>query len=303
MTALSTIGWLPLQYSADYLITQVLNGIALGMILVLIAFGLSIIFGLMGVVNFAHGEFLLVGTYTALTVFTVSGSFLAALLVAPLVVAVLGALVERFTLRPIYERDILLQLLLTFGLAEIIREVVMIIWGRTGTSFPTPSWADQTLDFAVFNYPMYRLFVIVVAAVIVVAVYLFLTRTDTGLIIRGATADREMVNALGIDVKQTFLVVFAIGSAIAGVAGALIGPLRSAYPTLGIDLIIPAFVVVVVGGLGSLRGSILAGLLIGELMVLTGVVYSPMSNVIIFVFMALLLLVRPRGLFGREVAE
>ncbi|WP_227378152.1 branched-chain amino acid ABC transporter permease [Haladaptatus halobius] len=303
MTALSTISWLPLQVSVNYLLTQLLNGIALGMILVLIAFGLSIIFGLMGVVNFAHGEFLLVGTYVALTVIQITGSFLLGLIAAPIAVALLGAVVERFTLRPIYDRDILLQLLLTFGLAEIIREVVMIIWGRTGTSFPTPSWAVGTLDFTLFTYPMYRLFVISLAALIVVSVYVFLTQTDTGLIIRGATADREMVNALGIDVKQTFLVVFAIGSAIAGIAGALIGPLRSAYPTLGIDLIIPAFVVVVVGGLGSLRGSILAGLLIGELMVLTGVVYSPMSNVIIFVFMALLLLVRPRGLFGREVVE
>lgn len=296
-------GLLPLQMNTNYLITQLLNGIALGMILVLIAFGLSIIFGLMGVVNFAHGEFLLVGTYVALTTFHVTGSFLAALVAAPVMVALLGAAVERFTLRPIYDRDILLQLLLTFGLAEIIRESVMIIWGRTGTSFPTPTWADTTLDFSLFNYPLYRLFVILVGVLIVTSVYVFLTRTDTGLIIRGATADREMVNALGIDVKQTFLLVFALGSAIAGIAGALIGPLRSAYPTLGVDLIIPAFVVVVVGGLGSLRGSIIAGLLIGELMVMTGVIYSPMSNVIIFIFMALLLLVRPRGLFGREVVE
>jgi len=303
MIPLSMVGGLPLQISTGNLLTQLLNGIALGMILVLIAFGLSIIFGLMGVVNFAHGEFLLVGTYMALTVFTMTGSFLAALVVAPIVVAVLGAAVERFTLRPIYDRDILLQLLLTFGLAEIIRELVMVIWGRTGTAFPTPSWAARTLDFGLFTYPMYRIFVIIVGAVIVAAVYIFLTRTDTGLIIRGATADREMVNALGIDVEKTFLLVFAIGSAIAGIAGALIGPLRSAYPTLGVDLIIPAFVVVVIGGLGSLRGSILAGLLIGELMVMTGVVYSPMSNVIIFVFMALVLLVRPRGLFGREVVE
>lgn len=291
---------LPLQLNVDYLLTQVVNGLVLGMILVLIALGLSIIFGIMGIVNFAHGEFLLVGTYVSLSVMTMTGSFVAGLIAAPIVVALLGGVVERLTLRPIYDRDVLLQLLLTFGLAEIIREVVMIIWGRTGTAYPTPGWGNGTIDFGLFAYPRYRLIVILIASVIVVGVYLFLTRTDIGLIIRGATADREMVNALGIDVTKMFLLVFAIGSAIAGVAGALIGPLRSAYPTLGIDLIIPAFVVVVVGGLGSLRGSVLSGLLIGELMVLTGVVNSKMSNVIIFVFMALVLLVRPRGLFGRE---
>lgn len=288
----------PLQ---SYFLTQVFNGLALGMILVLIALGLSIIFGLMGVVNFAHGEFVLVGTYTALTVLTMTESLLLGALAAMVVVAILGGLIERFTLQPIYHRNVLLQLLLTFGLAEIIREGVQIIWGRQPRSFPTPAWGRMQVDLGLFNYPLYRLSVIFMAATIVLGVYLFLTRTDIGLVIRGATADREMVDALGIDVTKMFFLVFILGSAIAGVAGALIGPMRSAYPLLGVDLLVPAFVVVVVGGMGSIRGSVIAGLLIGELMVLTGMVHSPSADVIIFVFMALILLVRPRGLFGRDI--
>lgn len=292
------IAVVPLQ---SYLLTQVFNGLALGMILVLIALGLSIIFGLMGVVNFAHGEFVLVGTYTALTVLNATGSLLLGAIAAMAIVGILGGLIERFTLQPIYHRDVLLQLLLTFGLAEIIREGVQIVWGRQPRSFSTPEWGQARIDLVVFEYPIYRLSVIIMSALIVLGVYLFLNRTDIGLVIRGATADREMVNALGIDVAKMFLLVFILGSAIAGVAGALIGPMRSAYPLLGVDLIVPAFVVVVVGGMGSIRGSVIAGILIGELMVLTGMVHSPSSEVVIFVFMALILLVRPRGLFGREI--
>lgn len=289
----------PLQ--ASYYLTQMLNGLVLGMIFVLIALGLSIIFGLMGVVNFAHGEFLLVGVYVALTATQMTGTLLAGLIAAPIVVALLGMAVERFTLRPIYDRDVLLQILLTFGLAEIIREVVQIIWGRTGRPFPVPEWGQGNIDFILFQYPFYRLFVILIASLIVVGVYIMFTRTDVGLVIRASTADREMVNALGIDVTRMYVIVFALGSAIAGIAGALIGPLRNARPLLGFELIVPAFVVVVVGGLGSLRGSILAGLLIGQIVVLTGIFNSSLSSVIIYIFMAVVLLIRPRGLFGREV--
>lgn len=292
---------MPLQVSLDLLLAQIFNGLVLGMIYVLIALGLTIIFGIMGIINFAHGEFLLVGVYVALTASMLTGSYWVGLIAAPLVVALLGAAVERFTLRPIYDRDVLLQLLLTFGLAEIIREVVQIVWGRTGRSFPTPAWGAGRIDLVLFQYPLYRLFVIFVSALIVVGVYLYLTQTDIGLIIRAAIADRQMVNSLGIDVTNMYVLVFALGAAIAGLAGALIGPLRNARPLLGFELIIPAFVVVVVGGLGSIRGTILAGLLIGQAVGLAGLFYPPGSEVIIYILMAVVLLIRPRGLFGREV--
>lgn len=291
----------PLQGDVGYMLSQSLNGLVLGMIFVLIALGLSIIFGLMGVVNFAHGEFLLVGVYVALTATQATGTLVAGLIAAPIAVAVLGFLVERLTLRPIYDRNVLLQILLTFGLAEIIREAVQIVWGRTGKPFPTPAWGQGSVDLVLFQYPIYRLFVIFAAAVVVAGVYFLFTRTDVGLVIRASTEDREMVNALGIDVQRMYIIVFVLGSAIAGLAGALIGPVRGARPLLGFNLIVPAFVVVVVGGLGSLRGSIIAGLLIGQIVVLTGVFNSSLSSVIIYIFMAAVLLVRPRGLFGREV--
>lgn len=286
--------------SVSYYLSQVFNGLVLGMILVMIALGLSIIFGMMGIINFAHGDLLLVGTYAAWTVIGVTGSFWAGLLAAPVVVAVLGMVFERLALRRIYDENVLFQVLLTFGLAEFLRASIEAIWGPSGKNFAIPEWGTGAVDLLVFSYPAYRLFVIGFAAVLVVGIHLFLTRTDFGLIVRAGTQDREMVDTLGIDISRVFLLVFGLGIAIAGVAGALIGPIRGAYPTLGIELLVPAYVVIVIGGIGSFRGTIVSGILVGELIVLTGVVYSPAANVIIYVFMGLVLLLRPRGLFGRE---
>lgn len=295
----STVALTPLQ--TQYYATQLFNGLMLGMTLVLVSLGLTIIFGLLGVINFAHGDILLVGTYLAWTVQADTGSFALAVAAAFVGTFVLGILLERTLLRYTYGRyGALLQLLLTFGVAEFLRGGVMLVWGQSGKNFPNPSWAQGSVDLVLFTYPLYRALVIVAASVLVVALYLFLNRTDIGLLIRAGTQDREMVDALGIDVSRIYLVVFGIGAALAGTAGALIGPVRAAYPTLGIDLLIPAFVVVVVGGLGSFRGSIVAGILIGELQVLTGMFYPRASEVVVFVFMAIILLVRPRGLFGEE---
>lgn len=292
-------GFVPLQL--DYYAAQLFNGLVIGMVLVLISLGLTIIFGLLGVINFAHGDLMIVGTYVAWTTMDATGSFFLGIATAIGVTLVIGMLLERSLLRFTYGRyDALLQLLLTFGIAELMRGIVILVWGRTGKNFATPDWGTATVDLVLFTYPLYRVFVIVAAAVLVGAVYLFLNRTDLGLLIRAGTQDREMVDALGIDVSRLYMIVFGMGVALAGTAGALIGPIRGAYPTLGIELLIPAFVVVVVGGLGSIRGSIVAGILIGELQVMTGVFYSPAAQAIAFVFMALVLLVRPRGLFGQE---
>lgn len=295
----STIPATPLQ--TQYYATQLFNGLMLGMTLVLVSLGLTIIFGLLGVINFAHGDILLVGTYLAWTVQGATGSFALAILAALVGTFVLGIVLERTLLRYTYGKyDALLQLLLTFGIAEFLRGGVMLVWGQSGKNFPNPTWARGAVDLGLFSYPLYRVFVIVAAGVLIVALYLLLNRTDIGLLIRAGTQDREMVDALGIDVSRIYLAVFGIGAALAGTAGALIGPVRAAYPTLGIDLLIPAFVVVVVGGLGSFRGSVIAGILIGELQVMTGMFYSQASEVVVFVFMAIILLVRPRGLFGEE---
>lgn len=286
--------------SMNYWLTQTFNGVVLGMIYVLVALGLSIIFGMMGIVNFAHGDFLLVGTYVAWATTTATGNFLFGLITAPLVVVAIGVLFERTALRMIYDRDPVIQLLLTFGLAELLRGSVIHIWGQQGKSFPLPSWGSEQIDLILFNFPSYRLFVIVFSGVLVIATYVFLTRTDYGLIIRAGTMDREMVDMLGINIGNNFTLVFAIGALIAGMAGALIGPIQGASPTLGLAFLLPAFVIVIIGGMGSFKGSIIAGLGLGVIVTLTQISYGAASQVIMFVLMIIVLLVRPRGLFGRE---
>lgn len=288
--------------NTDLLITQAFNGIVLGMTFALMAVGLTLIFGMMNIVNFAHGALLLLGAYAAWTVMELTGSTLLGLLVAPFAVAAVGIAIERFAITRIYEEDLLVQLLLTFGIAEFIIGSVEFVWGRTNKRF-TVTELTGSVDFGIFTYPIFRLVVIGVAALALVALYLFVTRTDYGLIVRAAIQDRDMTDALGIDVSQVFLVVFGIGAGLAGLAGAFIGPIRGVYPALGTELLVPAFVVVVVGGMGSLKGSLVSGLLLGQLVVFTVLVYPAASNVVIYVAMALVLLVRPRGLFGQVEAE
>ncbi|MFB6123298.1 MAG: branched-chain amino acid ABC transporter permease [Haloferacaceae archaeon] len=292
----------PLAVNTDLIITQLFNGIVLGMNYVLIAVGLSLIFGMMNIINFAHGGLLLLGAYAAYTVTAVTGSFFAALVIAPLLVGVVGAAIERTALRRIYEEELFLQLLLTFGFAQLLQGLVEFVWGRTDKQIPIPDWGATSIDFVVFTYPVFRLFVLGISTAVIVALYLFITRTDMGLIIRASIEDREMVGALGIGISKIYLAVFGIGCALAGLAGALIGPIQGVNPALGFDILVPAFVVVVVGGMGSLVGSLVSGLLIGLLIALTTLVYPAASNVVIYVFMALVLLVRPGGLFGIEGA-
>lgn len=288
--------------NTDLLITQAFNGIVLGMTFALMAVGLTLIFGMMNIVNFAHGALLLLGAYAAWTVKELTGSTLLGLLVAPVAVAAVGMAIERYAITRIYEEDLLVQLLLTFGIAEFIIGSVEFVWGRTNKRF-TVTELTGSVDFGIFTYPIFRLVVIGVAALALVALYLFVTRTDYGLIVRAAIQDRDMTDALGIDVSQVFLIVFGIGAGLAGLAGAFIGPIRGVYPALGTELLVPAFVVVVVGGMGSLKGSLVSGLLLGQLVVFTVLVYPAASNVVIYVAMALVLLVRPRGLFGQVEAE
>jgi branched-subunit amino acid ABC-type transport system permease component len=275
-----------------------MNGLTLGMIYVLIAIGLSLIFGTMGIINFAHGDMLLVGAYVAWWVTIQTGSHLLGFIVAPVVVLVIGLVIELGGLRRIYDQNPLLQLLLTFGIAEILREIVQYVWGRTGKTFTNPEWASGTISLGITTYPTYRVFLIIATSLIVLAIYFFLTRTDTGIIIRAGTADRELVNALGINIHRQFTLVFGLGAALAGIAGALVGPVRNLSPLLGVNLLIPAFVVVIVGGVGSYVGTVITGLVIGLIVVSTGIVAPEMSNMVIYAFMALVLLIRPYGLFG-----
>lgn len=275
-----------------------LNGLALGMLLLLVATGLSLIFGLMGVVNFAHGSLYMIGAYVGLAVFNRGGVFLLALVVAPFVVAAIGVLMEYTTLRRLYGRDPLYQILLTFGIALILDEMVQVVWGPNAHTFDAPAWLAGTFHIAGSNFPRYRLFVIVLGVVVAVAVYLFLERTRYGLVVRAGTNNRTMVEATGINVKRAFTIMFAVGAAMAAVGGVAAGPMLSVYPGMSLEMVIQAFVVVVIGGLGSFRGSILGALLAGFAQAFGNFYVPSLSSILIFAVMVVVLLVRPGGLLG-----
>jgi branched-chain amino acid transport system permease protein len=279
---------------------QLFTGLSLGMLYVLLALGLTIVFGLLTVVNFAHGAMYMWGAYAGVSILTLTGNFWLALIAAPLVMGLYGLLVERTLIRPLYGRDINYPLLLTFGLQFIMIEIVRIFWGTSDMPVAPPESLSLPLNFFdIFYFPSYRLFVIVLTLVICGVLWFFLEKTNLGLIIRAGTRDPLMVRALGIDMSRIWWLVFGIGSALAGVAGILAAPIRSVFPEMGLAMLVECFVVVVVGGMGSLKGAILAGIIMGEASALTTLFYPQMADIVIFLVMAVVLLIRPSGLFGK----
>jgi len=279
------------------------NGITIGMLFFLVASGLSLVFGLMGVVNFAHGSLYMIGAYVGLAVFDRSGLFLLALLVVPFVIAGLGVLMEYLTLRPLYDRDPIYQILLTFGIALVFDEAVTLIWGLNALSFSRPEWLSTTISLGAGQFPLYRVFVITLGAAVGTGLYLFLERTRFGLVVRAGTNNRDMVELCGINVKRAFTVVFAVGAGMAAVAGVAAGPMFSAYPEMGTEMIIEAFAVVVIGGLGSFRGSLVGALAVGLLQAFGNYFLVSFSSMLVFVLMIVVLLVRPHGLMGDPEAS
>jgi branched-chain amino acid transport system permease protein len=280
------------------LAAQIFTGLVMGGVYVLLAIGLSLIFGLMTVVNFAHGSLYMLGAYFGFTLLALTGSFWTALVLAPLLVGVFGLGIERLLIRPLYGRSPDDPLLLTFGLSAVLVEAARLIWGKIGLTLDPPRELAAATDLGFMMFPTYRLFVIAVTAVVLVALWLFLERTNVGLIIRAGSRDPLMVRALGVDLGRIWLLVFGIGTALAGLAGILAGPMRGVYAEMGVTIIIESFVVVVVGGMGSLLGAIVAGLLIGEVVSLTTFFAPKLTEIAVFVVMAVVLLVRPSGLFG-----
>jgi branched-chain amino acid transport system permease protein len=280
------------------LAAQVFTGLVLGGIFVLMAIGLSLIFGLMTVVNFAHGSFYMLGAYVAFSLLGLTKSFWLTLVLAPLVVASLGFLVERFLIRRLYGRSPDDPLLLTFGLSLAMVEGAKLVWGKIGLTFDPPKQLASAVDLGFMNFPVYRLFVIAVTAAVLIALWLFLEKTNVGLVIRAGSRDALMVRALGVDLNRIWLLVFGIGIGIAALAGVLAAPMRGVYAEMGVEIIIDSFVVVVVGGMGSLPGAIVAGLLMGEIVSLTTFFAPKLAELVIFIVMAIVLLVRPSGLFG-----
>jgi branched-chain amino acid transport system permease protein len=280
------------------LAAQVFTGLVLGGIYVLLAVGLSLIFGLMTVVNFSHGALYMLGAYLGYVLLTHTGSFTLALVLAPVAVGALGLLVERLLIRPLYGRSPDDPLLLTFGLSLVVVETARLVWGKIGLTLDPPRALAGAVNLGFTYFPTYRLFVLAVTAVVLLGLWLFLEKTNVGLLIRAASRDPLMVRALGFDVGRVWFIVFGLGTGLAGLAGILAGPMRGAYAEMGVTIIIESFVVVVVGGMGSLIGAVVSGLLIGQVVSLTTFFAPKLAEIVVFVFMAVVLLLRPSGLFG-----
>ncbi|TXM71705.1 branched-chain amino acid ABC transporter permease [Methylobacterium sp. WL12] len=278
---------------------QLFSGVALGAVFVMLALGLSIIFGMLGIVNFAHGNFFMVGAYAGVFVMERTGSFWAALLVGPLMVGALGLLVERFLIRPLAGRSPDDPLLLTFGLGYVLVEGVRILFGSDGLPFATPEELSGVADLGIGYFPIYRLFVVGVVALVLVVLWYGLERTRLGLIVRAGARDPEILRVLGIDIQRLWLWVFGLGIALAALGGVLAAPMRSVNPEMGSAVLGEAFAVTVIGGMGSLMGSVVAGLLVGIVVSMTALVAPEMASIAMFAFMALVLLIRPQGLFGK----
>jgi branched-subunit amino acid ABC-type transport system permease component len=280
---------------------QALNGLSYGVLLFLLSVGLTMIFGMLDIVNLAHGSFYMLGAYAGLSLISATGSFWLALALAPVIVGGIGALVERSCLRPLYRRPPLDQVLLTFGFIYFFEDIVKWIWGGRIRSIPSPDLFSHSVTVFGATVPSYRLFVIAFGFGMAAVLWLLIERTRLGAIVRAGVFDAEMTAGMGINIDRVFTAVFAGGAALAGLSGVIAGPIQSAYPPMGASILIPALIVVVVGGLGSLKGSFAGSLIIGQAETFGKAWLPGASMLIIYVVMALVLLLRPQGLFGRPL--
>ncbi len=281
-------------------IAQAIHGLAYGMLLFLIASGLTLIFGMMGILNIAHAAFAMLAAYFTYTVWQLTGSFWLALIIAPVLAGICGILTERFLLRPVHKQGHLAELLLTVGLLTLIVEIVKFFWGTESLVLSIPPHLSGLLHLAGLIYPYYRLFIIGLSLLILAFMALILFKTRLGMIVRAAVSDPDMVSALGINTPMVFMLVFGIGIWLAGMAGAVAGPLLTVFPGMADLLGMDAFVVVVVGGFGSLGGAFIVALFLGELNAY-GIQFIPrLAPVLMFTFMALVLSFKPLGLFGER---
>jgi branched-chain amino acid transport system permease protein len=280
---------------------QIFNGITLGMLYILVALGLNIILGLMGVINYSHGAFFMLGAYVAYSLAPHVG-FFPSILLAALAVGVLGMAFEALLVRRLYGRIPEYTLLLTFGTALVFEQVVRRIWGDDAVRYPDlPAWLAGSVTIGAYAFPVYKdVFLVAMTVAILAIVWVLINKTNVGVIIRAGTRDAEMVQILGIDMPRMFTLVFGLGSFLAGLAGALAAPVYAIIPSLASQWVILTFVVVIVGGIGSFWGAVVGGLVIGILSSLMELVYPPAVELTGFIIMGVILLVRPRGLFGVE---
>ena len=279
------------------LLEQILNGLLVGTYYTLLALGLSIIFSLGGVVNLAHGAFYAVGAYLIVFLSELIG-FPVAFVVTPILVGMIGIIVETFFLRRLYSKDPILTLLFTFGLAMSAEQFLRLSFGASGIPFSIPEFLSGQLHLGSFIYSYYRLAILAVTTVSIGGLWLLFNKTSFGLIMRAGVADSEMVRAMGISIKPILSLVFAIGVGLAAVAGSMSASLTGVQPAMGNDIVTAAFVICVLGGLGSFWGVVFAGLLVGVLKGVTALYIPPAAEGSIYALMVLVLIFRPRGMFG-----
>jgi branched-chain amino acid transport system permease protein len=290
--------------SSSFIVGQALSGLTAAMFLFIVASGLSVVFGVLRVLNFAHGSFYMVGAYLAWQwtqwIGASTGSFWLAALCSAASVAVLGGLIERFFLRHLYGREDLYQLLLTYALVLILGDGARILWGTQQLAMPRPAGLAGSFELFGATVPHYNFFIIVLGPLIAVTCWLLLSRTGTGRMIRAAALDREMLSALGADVGRLYTLMFMAGSFLAGLGGALVTPVRSIVPGMDVEIIVEAFIVVVIGGLGSFWGTFLGAIIFGQVLAFGILVLPGFSIFAVFALMAIVLVVRPAGLLGRK---
>ena len=282
---------------------QCLNAIQYGLLLFLVASGLTLIFGIMGIINLAHGSFYMIGAYMAFALEPLvsqylGGGFLATVLACILLAALLGYFLEWAFYSYLYHREHLQQVLMTYGLILVFEELRSIIIDNDVHGVSAPAWLSGTVPLSdVMTYPTYRLFISAVCIVVAVLMYWLLSRTRLGMMIRAGASNREMINSLGIDINRLFRIVFALGVALAALAGAIAAPVSSVYPGMGNAILIICFVVVVIGGIGSIKGAFVAAMLIGFVDTFGQVLFPQAAGVLVYLMMAAILLFKPEGLF------
>jgi branched-chain amino acid transport system permease protein len=279
-------------------VAQFFNGLALGALLALISSGLTIIYGTLGVLNLAHGAMFMLGGYAGYVAYTATGSFGVAVLAGSLFLVIVGAVVEFVIIRRFYDRPPEDQILVTFGLGIVIVELVRLGFGNLSLQVPPPSWVGGVTSIGFLVYPTYRIVVLLIAAVALAVLYMLLYRTRIGMVVRAGIEDSGMVDILGINVYRVFMLVFGLGAMAAGFAGIINAPVVALTPDMGDAILVQTFVVVVIGGIGSFPGAILGGLISGEILSLTTMVNPAWAQVMLFVVMTLVLMLRPQGLLG-----
>ncbi|MGB8525833.1 MAG: branched-chain amino acid ABC transporter permease [Rhodoplanes sp.] len=281
------------------IVEQLLNGVQFGVMLFLMAAGLTLVFGIMNMINLAHGSLYMAGAFIAATLIPVTGSFVLAVLIALPLTGLLGALLEVGLLRRFYARTHLDQVLVTFGLILVLNEITRLIWGPVPVPMPLPAFLSGSVElFEGVRYPTFRLAILAVGAIVAIGLYVVVVHTRAGMWVRAGASNRPMASALGVDVQLVFSMVFATGAALAGLAGIMAGPVFAVQIGMGEPILILAFVVTTIGGIGSIRGAFLAALLIGIVDTFGRVLLPPaLGSMVIFILMAAILALRPQGLF------